>query len=237
MRQTRIGITGSSGSGKSTVAREIAKHYESQGVVCQTISLDDFYRDAMDVNTTNWDDPSAFDHKCFGEFLIKLQNEPGKAIAYPKYNFSTSSRSKELNHTNPNATLFIFEGIFAHHTDITLYTKTIFVETDPALCFERRKKRDIAERGKTEQQVYDAWDKQVFPAFLNHILPHKNTAHIVIANDDLNTGLQFDLTEVVHAINTDETVQTSHFRCRLLPLPPVPAIVATIAAPSESCEM
>lgn len=216
MDQIRIGITGSSGSGKSTIAHELAKNYEQKGIVCQVISLDNFYRDSLDKSTTNWDDPDTFDSQCFEEFLMALRNSPGQPVVYPKFNFDTSRRETGINFTNPNASFFIFEGIFAHHPAIKhLYTKTIFVETDLNLCFERRKVRDMSHRGHSEEQVIAAWKHHVLPGYTEHILPHKAEAHIVVSNDETNRNLSFDLSEIIRAIDAHKAPRASQLRYRM----------------------
>lgn len=195
-----LGLAGSSGSGKSTTAGLIAEQYESQGVKCQVISLDDFYRDGLDPVTTNWDDPAAFDHERFAQFLRELR-ENGMAT-YPVYDFATSSRRKDkVNQTAPGASLFIFEGIFAHHPAINnLYDLTVFVDTQPELCLARRKARDIAERGSTAEKVERDWQTFVYPAFQQHILPRKDEADIVVTNNVVSRGIQFDLSGLMHSI-------------------------------------
>ena len=200
--------------------------------------MDNFYRiDLPHDGTTNWDHPDSFDHKLFIQFLNDLNlNESAE---YPEYDFATSSRKKDTaNQTKPKTKLFIFEGIFAHHEPIAhLYQAKIFVDTDSAICFERRKIRDVAERNFTEEQVISWWNKSVFPMYQEHILPKKDLAHIVLTNDNEHSeNLNFDMSLLIENLNKlliNEN-KTTHAQIRYILMPPVPPICSQEALPASA---
>ena len=89
-----IGITGGSGSGKSTVVRKI---YEAHpDAVC--IEQDNYYKSASYINNDNitaynFDHPDAFDMDLMMQNLMDLKN--GKAIEMPQYDFVHHQRKDE----------------------------------------------------------------------------------------------------------------------------------------------
>ena len=150
MRPILITIAGGTASGKSTVVREIIKHFskEEVRVICQ----DNYYKAQDDLTMeervkTNYDHPESFDTDLMHEQLAELLN--GNSIDMPIYDFKVHNRSDEVKHINPSKVI-ILEGILA------LYDKRIrdisdiliYVESDPDIRFIRRLKRDIEERGR-----------------------------------------------------------------------------------------
>ena len=185
MRPILITIAGGTASGKSTVVREIIKHFskEEVRVICQ----DNYYK-AQDELTmeervkTNYDHPESFDTDLMHEQLAELLN--GNSIDMPIYDFKVHNRSDEVKHINPSKVI-ILEGILA------LYDKRIrdisdiliYVESDPDIRFIRRLKRDIEERGRDMNGVIMQYLSTVKPMYDEYIAPTKRYADIIIPND------------------------------------------------------
>ena len=91
-----IGITGGTGSGKSTIAREICNSFNEDYIV--KIEQDSYYKDQSDLSfeeriKTNYDHPDAFDTKLLVNHLNLLIN--GQTIEKPIYDFEIHNRKKE----------------------------------------------------------------------------------------------------------------------------------------------
>ena len=185
MRPILITIAGGTASGKSTVVREIIKHFskEEVRVICQ----DNYYKAQDDLTMeervkTNYDHPESFDTDLMHEQLAELLN--GNSIDMPIYDFKVHNRSDEVKHINPSKVI-ILEGILA------LYDKRIrdisdiliYVESDPDIRFIRRLKRDIEERGRDMNGVIMQYLSTVKPMYDEYIAPTKRYADIIIPND------------------------------------------------------
>ena len=88
-----IGIAGGSGSGKTTVVKEITKQLKERVVV---IPQDSYYKDSSylpleDRQKINFDHPEAIDFKLLCKQLKELKE--GKRIEQPVYSYLTCSRS------------------------------------------------------------------------------------------------------------------------------------------------
>jgi uridine kinase len=94
-----IGIAGGSGSGKSTVAKNVAELLTTSSVVF--IDMDAYYKNFSslsfdDRRTLNWDHPDAFDYDLLYEHLNALAAR--KSIEKPEYDFVTHLRKRERTH-------------------------------------------------------------------------------------------------------------------------------------------
>ena len=94
-----IGVAGGSGSGKSTVTREVLASIgpEMAAVVMQ----DDYYLDQSHLSPeerrkTNYDHPDAFDWPLMVQHVQALRR--GEAIEMPTYDFVQDNRASETSH-------------------------------------------------------------------------------------------------------------------------------------------
>ena len=183
-----IGITGGTGSGKSTVSKEIFKLIPEKKIV--VIEQDSYYKDQSHLTfeertKTNYDHPLAFDN----ELLIKhlkdlLANKP---IEKPIYDFEKHTRKKETVTVEPKD-IIILEGILILFEEEirNLLDIKIFVDTDSDVRVIRRILRDIRERGRTLESVINQYMDTVRPAHLQFIEPTKRYADIVIPEGGYN---------------------------------------------------
>ncbi|NLN14724.1 MAG: uridine kinase [Tissierellia bacterium] len=181
-RPILIGITGGTGSGKSTVSREIFKSIEETDIAI--IEQDSYYKDQSHLSfeereKTNYDHPFAFDNELLIKHLKGLLDR--KPIEKPIYDFEIHNRKKETELVMPKD-IIILEGI------LILYEKEIrdlldikvFVDTDADVRLIRRIQRDIQERGRTLDSVIRQYMETVRPAHLQFVEPTKRYADIII---------------------------------------------------------
>ena len=95
-----IGITGGSGSGKSTIVRKISEVCPDFAFIAQ----DNYYRSASFINNSNitafnFDHPDAFDMELLHRNLRDLKD--GKGVDRPQYDFVHHCRKSETMHLDP----------------------------------------------------------------------------------------------------------------------------------------
>ena len=183
-----IGITGGTGSGKSTVSKEIFKSIDEENVVI--IEQDSYYKDQSHLTfkerkKTNYDHPFAFDNDLLIEHLNMLLE--GKNIEKPIYNFEDHNRQKETIPVYPK-NIIILEGILILNDERIrdLLDIKIFVDTDSDVRVIRRITRDIKDRGRSLDSVIDQYMNTVRPAHMQFVEPTKKYADIIIPEGGYN---------------------------------------------------
>ena len=184
-----IGIAGASGSGKTFVANSIIESAGSDKAVI--IQEDSYYKDLSDVPfeeraERNFDHPDAFDYDLLVKDLLQLLH--GEAVSHPIYDYKLHVRSKEKKTAGPGA-LIILEGILIlNNTRLReLMDYRVFIDTALDICFIRRLKRDVEERGRTVDSVIRQYTQTVRPMYLELIEPSKQYADILIPGDGMNS--------------------------------------------------
>lgn len=183
-----IGIAGASGSGKTLIAQNIMDALGSEKVVM--IQEDSYYKDLSDIpfderTGKNFDHPDAFDHILMTEHLQQLLQ--GQAISHPIYDYTTHSRKKETRTVGPH-TIIILEGILVLNEARLreLMDIRVFIDTPPDICFIRRLRRDIHERGRSVDSVIKQYEETVRPMYFQFIEPSKRYADIIIPRGGKN---------------------------------------------------
>lgn len=177
-----IGIAGGTGSGKSTVARNLANGLPVGSVVI--LDHDSYYchYPTMPVEERrlfNYDHPDALDNALLIEHLDRLR--AGQSVEVPSYDFVTHLRGPETRHVEP-APVVIVEGILAF-VDEALRERMdikIFVDTDADIRMFRRVRRDMESRGRTFPQVREQYFKTVRPMHMQFVEPSKRWADLII---------------------------------------------------------
>lgn len=177
-----IGITGGTGSGKSTIAREIYKKFGEQCIAM--IEQDSYYKDQSHLSfderiKTNYDHPDAFDTVLIVKHLNMLLS--GQAIEKPIYDFEKHNRRSETIRVEPRD-IVIVEGILIlQEPEIReLLDIKIYVDTDADVRIIRRLVRDINERGRTVDSVINQYLNVVRPMHMQFTEPTKRHADIII---------------------------------------------------------
>lgn len=175
-----IGITGGSGSGKSTIVRKISEVVSDFVFIPQ----DNYYHSAEYINNENitaynFDHPDAFDTDLLYQHLRDLKQ--GKAIEMPQYDFVHHRRRDDSIHVDPRP-LVIIEGLMVLYDPQirALLDLKLYVDTPDDIRFIRRLNRDMSERGRTVESVVRQYLEVVRPGHFSFIEPTKEFADIVI---------------------------------------------------------
>ena len=178
-----IGIAGGSGSGKTTVVREIARRMTPHEHVT-VIPQDSYYKDQGHLSmeerqALNFDHPDSIDWELLVRQLRDLK--AGKAIDQPTYSYITCTRQEETVHVEPSD-IIIVEGIliFTCKELMDELDIKVFVDADDDDRLMRVITRDIVERGKNVEWVIDRYTKTVKPMYLQFIAPSKRYADIIV---------------------------------------------------------
>lgn len=182
MKPFIIGIAGGSGSGKSTVARNVAQALQTETVAF--IDMDAYYLNhahlTMDERRKiNWDHPDAFDWDLLIEQLTRLS--AGESIDKPVYDFVTHSRSEKCV-VIPPAQVVVIDGIllFSDARVRDLCDVKVFVDADADIRLIRRMRRDINKRGRPLDEVIDQYLTTVQPMHLQFVEPSKRYADVIV---------------------------------------------------------
>lgn len=183
-----IGITGGTGSGKSSIADAIYSSFSNECIAM--IQQDMYYKDQSDLSMeerikTNYDHPKAFDNDLLIKHLNDLIN--GISIDKPIYDFSAHNRAKETVRVEPRS-IIIVEGILVLE-DIRLRELLdikVYVDTDADIRILRRLVRDINERGRTVDSVVNQYLEVVRPMHLQFTEPTKRYADIIVPEGGQN---------------------------------------------------
>lgn len=204
-----IVLFGGSGSGKTTIADQIACEYEGTTV----LSLDIFYKDipmecSLKIVTSgvkkwgtyedreeyikyhNFDKPNALDWGLARSVITKLK--AGETVALKKYSFVEHHHVDEEIVLEPSSILIV-EGIHAYKIR-DLADLVVYVDTPLDLCLLRRLQRDMSpDRKRTFIEARDQWVMTVRPAFKKYIEPESKNVHLVINNEgdraDIDTSV------------------------------------------------
>lgn len=177
-----IGITGGTGSGKSTIADALYSNFSNDCIAM--IQQDMYYKDQSHLSMedrvkTNYDHPNAFDNNLLVSHLESLLN--GHSIQKPSYDFSIHNRIEDTTKVEPKE-IVIVEGILILEDPRIreLLDIKIYVDTDADVRIIRRMVRDINERGRTMESVINQYLNVVKPMHNQFTEPTKKFADIII---------------------------------------------------------
>ena len=182
-----IGIAGGTGSGKTTLMKNIIDRYADQVTV---LSHDNYYRRRDELTyeqrcLINYDEPDALETDLMAAHLDLLRQ--GQAIECPVYDFTQHNRSNETVQIVPKSVIIV-EGIliFENQPLRDLMDIKIFVDTDADVRLCRRIKRDVNKRGRTLESVLTQYQTTVKPMHEKYVEPSKKFADIVVPEGGKN---------------------------------------------------
>lgn len=183
-----IGIAGGTGSGKSTVVRQIVARL-GEGRV-SVVSQDAYYYDSSHLpleerRKKNFDHPSSIEFPLLAQHIRDLR--AGKTIQQPTYSYITCSRLVETIEIQPTEVVIV-EGILILGNDELRKEIDIkvYVDADDDDRLARVIQRDMAERGRDAQMTLDRYAKTVKPSHLQFVEPTKRFADIIIPQGGMN---------------------------------------------------
>ena len=182
-----IGIAGGTGSGKTTLMKNLIGKFED---VVTVLSHDNYYKRHDDMTyeercLLNYDEPNALETDLMAHHLDLLRQ--GQTIECPVYDFTQHNRSDETVTVVPK-NVIIVEGIliFENKELRDLMDIRIFVDTDADVRLCRRIKRDVNKRGRTLESVLLQYQQTVKPMHDKYVEPSKRYADIVVPEGGKN---------------------------------------------------
>lgn len=201
-----IGIAGGTGSGKTTLMKNLIERLGSDVTV---LSHDNYYRAHDDIPyeercKLNYDEPASLETDLMVRHLDMLRH--GQAIDCPVYDFSVHNRSSETIHVEPSSVIIV-EGImiFENKPLRDLMDIKIFVDTDADIRLCRRIKRDVRKRGRSLESVLEQYQSTVKPMHDQYVEPSKKYADLIVLEGGKNyVALDMILGRIRRHIETNQ---------------------------------
>ena len=188
MTRLVLGIAGGTGSGKTTVASNIARRLALDSLT--VITMDSYYRDLADLppsrrEEANFDHPDSVEQDLFVRHLTELK--AGRPIEQPVYDFARHVRTGETVTIEPRDVI-IAEGILLFHVPEirAALDIRIFVDTPADIRLLRRITRDIRDRGRTLESVAEQYVRTVRPMHEEFVESSKRYADVIIPEGGYN---------------------------------------------------
>ncbi|MGO3733155.1 MAG: uridine kinase [Vagococcus sp.] len=201
-----IGVTGGSGSGKTSVSRAILNALPNHSILL--FEQDSFYKNQSHLSfeerlNTNYDHPLAFDTELLIEQLQSLIRY--EAIDKPVYDYEAHTRSTDVSHQEPKEVIIV-EGILILEDERLrdLMDIKVYVDTEDDIRIIRRIKRDMQDRGRSLDSVIDQYLSVVKPMHHQFIEPTKKYADVIIPEGGENQVAIDLLTTKVRSILEDK---------------------------------
>ena len=183
-----IGVAGGSNSGKTTIANRLAELMGDERL--SLIKLDSYYversHQPMEERVAaNYDHPDAFDWALLNDHLAALT--AGASVEVPVYDYTIHDRSDQFV-TVKATRVVVVEGILVLWEPRLRerFDLKIFVDTPADERLVRRLKRDVAERGRTPDNILQQYVQTVRPAHELFIEPSKRHADVIVPEGGLN---------------------------------------------------
>ena len=184
-----IGITGGTGSGKTTIVNEVVNLFDASEICL--LSSDSYYKNnaSLDFNQRdklNYDIPEAIDFDLLNKHIDLLKQEIN--INVPNYCFTTHLRLEKTTVVEPKKILII-EGILIL-TNKTLRDSinySVFLDCPRDVRFQRRLDRDIKERGRNYNDVINLFETRLDIMHSEFVEPHKKFCDLILnTNENIN---------------------------------------------------
>ena len=175
-----VGLAGGTGSGKSSIVRKLVERIGGCVIDLESYTLDRAAL-ALDERGQADDEPATIDIELLVAHLEDLRR--GEAIRKPIYSVEAQARTG-IRLVAP-ARLVLVEGIFALWWDAlrALLDLKVFVDAPADLRLIRRIRRDLADRGRTTEQVLYQYSSSVRAAHERYVEPTRIHADDVVLND------------------------------------------------------
>lgn len=194
-----VGIAGGTGSGKTTVVREVVRRLPENEVA--VIPQDSYYCDNSHIpmeqrQEINFDHPSSIEFELLIDHIDQLKN--GIPIHQPIYSYLTCTRSDESIPVEPKNVIIIEGILILQNPDLRdLMDIKVYVDADNDDRLMRVISRDMQERGRSVQNVLERYQKTVKPMHLQFIDPTKRYADIIVPQGGENKVAVSILTSII----------------------------------------
>ena len=184
-----IGIAGGTGSGKTTVVKQIMDELKNEEV--DVISQDSYYQDTTHLSyeervKINFDHPKSIDFELLVSHLKELKD--GKTIEEPVYSFIDHNRTSETRTIHPRKVIIVEGILILTHPEVrSMFDIKIYVHADSDERLIRRLKRDINERARDLDEVLWRYQTTLKPMHQQFIEPTTEFADIIIPTNRYNT--------------------------------------------------
>lgn len=184
-----LGIGGGTGCGKTTVVNQILEQLPEGEV--GVISQDSYYKDTTHLSydervKINFDHPRSIDFELLENHLKELRK--GNIIEQPVYSFVKHNRTGDTIKTHPRKVMIVEGILILTNKELRdMFDIKIYVHADSDERLIRRLKRDIAERGRSIEEVLDRYQTTLKPMHQQFIEPMKEYADLIIPNNKYNT--------------------------------------------------
>ena len=184
-----IGITGGTGSGKTTIVDEVINLFDASEICL--LSSDSYYKNNASLDfhqrdKLNYDIPEAIDFDLLNKHIDLLKQEIN--INVPNYCFTTHLRLEKTTVVEPKKILII-EGILIL-TNKTLRDSinySVFLDCPRDVRFQRRLDRDIKERGRNYNDVINLFETRLDIMHSEFVEPHKKFCDLILnTNENIN---------------------------------------------------
>lgn len=205
-----IGITGGSGSGKTSLIKKLREYFTPEEVCI--ISQDDYYKprhlQLIDENgVRNFDLPESIEYEQLAIDVKKLLHF--QAVERMEYVFNNETKSPKKLVFLP-APIIVIEGLFVFHFEKMMekpYDIRLFINAKDNIRVIRRIKRDRIERNYPLEDVLYRYEHHVMPSYEKYIEPYVRRADLVINNNyDFDAAL-----EVFRSFITQYLIKNAHF--------------------------
>ena len=206
-----IGITGGSGSGKTSFINKLKEGFNDNELCI--ISQDDYYRPREmqmvdDNGVRNFDLPESIEFEQLAIDIKQLLNH--QVIQREEYTFNNKLKEAKIKTFKP-APIILIEGLFVFYFEKLLdkqFDLRIFINAMDNLRVIRRIKRDKIERNYPLEDVLYRYEHHVMPSYEKFIEPFIRRADIVINNNhDFDAPLEVFKGYIKNYLRTYENEQ------------------------------
>ncbi|MDF7637051.1 uridine kinase [Leuconostocaceae bacterium ESL0958] len=205
-----IGITGGSGSGKTTVSKALIERLGANHPVL--LQQDVYYKDQSDKPMaervkTNYDHPDSLETDLFVAQLNQLLRY--EAVDIPVYDYAAHTRAAETVHIEPSDVIIV-DGVLLFNDERVrdMLDLKVYVDTDDDIRFIRRLERDTNERGRTVAGVIDQYLATVKPMHNQFVEPTKRYADIIVPEGGENfVAIDMLMNQAIAMVEQEEATQ------------------------------
>lgn len=178
-----IGISGLSGSGKSSVSKALLGRFPGKISVLEHDMY--YYAKKDNPEIRNYDRPDALETGLLISHINELRS--GNVVERPIYDFKNSDRDSKTVRIEPRPILIV-EGLllFSIAELMPILDLRIYIDVPLDKAIIRRIKRDHCDRGRTVISIINQYENTVRDAAINMVQPSRYLADIIIPQGATN---------------------------------------------------